>query len=484
MNATSPFLELLTGAACLPHPGDAALSIGARFRGRTLVVIGGGGTGIGWTQRVGVTRQELPATSGPRSACFKRSSPEWAEHLRSEALATSGWAVLLIEQQWQAAFGATSSASLGGTGVERMLRVRDAVPDFGDDRLSEDAIRASIDHPTMEGAVIVGVRRGVLEPLLREAEGSGFQVAAVRIGVACLLERHLGQLQKQRQPPERTLVAFDGQSALVVGVREGGFDASEGGLSYLVNRAPGDVRGQIAKRIRNAAGSPGRSENVDILGSELSLEPGPADEAIAIRHLPAEVVTAAVDETVRHDLRPDLRELRRALPRWVRTACVAALLAGMVALIGTAVQAAEALHLRQSAAAARAEKQVEDASAGVAQRRAEALNQESARAQDLAEWVDRNFHAQALIHGFIAALPVGVSLDAVSVQAAEGLPQAKLRFTLVGSEEAQRAALRSVEAAVYQLGYEVGRRDDPTPATTRREGVVYAWDLITPDFSS
>jgi hypothetical protein len=111
-----------------------------------------------------------------------------------------------------------------------------------------------------------------------------------------------------------------------------------------------------------------------------------------------------------------------------------------------------------------------------------ALRREQTRAQRIGEWVDKNYHAQALLQGALTALPFEVSLDALTVQASEGLPQTKLRFTLLGSEDAQRAALRSLEAKLYQLGYEVGKRDDPILSTTRRGGVVYAWDLIIPRF--
>lgn len=415
---------------------------------------------------------------------FRRGTGEWGEHLLAEAAATSGWALLLIEQQWQAAISATSAASLNASGVEQMLRVRDAVSDFGDDRMAEDAIRVVVDHPTMQGSVVGGVRMLILEPLEKEARANGFHVASIRIAIFALLERHLAKLQKQGDSPSCTIVTYDGQSALIVGVREGAFDTSDGALSYLVNRPPSEVRAQVAKRISSPSSLKDWNGRVEIVGVPFSFEPGRVPDGIEVHQDPEDVLLAAVDEKVRHDLRPELQEMRLALPRWVRGAVFGALLVTLACVIGTSIQVSEALRLDGKTSAKRSERDLHLAAAAGAKNRIEQLKKEEVRAHQIADWVDRNFHAQALVHALITALPMEVSLDALSVQAAEGLPQAKLKFTLLGSEEAQRGALRAVEDRLYQLGYEVGKRDDPASSTSRRGGVVYAWDLIIPSFGS
>lgn|GEM_PF-3015031 len=483
-SAFSPLLELFNGEAYCPHPADAALSLGRRFQGRSIVVIGGGGTGMGWTQRVRFDRQGTPEIEGHRSIAFRRGTAEWGEHLLTEAKATSGWALLLIEQQWQAAISATSAASLNASGVEQMLRVREEVSDFGDDRMAEDAIRVAIDHPTMQGSVVGGVRGLVLEPLEKEARANGFQIAGIRIAVFALLERHLAKLQKQGESPSCTLVAYDGQSALIVGVREGAFDTCDGALSYLVNRPPYEVRTQVAKRISSPSSLKDWNGRVEIIGTAFSFEAGRVPEGIDVRQEPEDVLLAAVDERVRHDLRPDLQEMRLALPRWVRGAVYGAVLVALCCVVGTAIQLSESFRLDGKTSAKRAERDLNLLAAAGARSRIEQLKREEIRAHHIADWVDRNFHAQALVHALIVALPTEVSLDALTVQAAEGLPQAKLKFTLLGSEDAQRGALRAVEEKLYQLGYEIGKRDDPISSTARRGGVVYAWDLIIPSFGA
>lgn len=483
-SALSPLLELFNGEAYCPHPADAALSLGRRFQGRSIVVIGGGGTSMGWTQRVHFGQQGQLGLEGARSAPFKRGTIEWSEHLLKEAKATSGWALLLIEQQWQAATSGTSAASLNSAGVEQMLRVRDAVSDFGDDRIAEDAIRVAVDHPTMQGSIVGGVRILVIEPLEREARANGFQIASIRIAVFALLEHHLANLQKQGDSPRSTIVVYDGQSGLIVGIREGAFDTSDGALSYLVNRPPYEVRAQIAKRISAPSSLKDWNGRVEVVGVPFSFEAGQVPEGMEVRHEPADVLLAAVDERVRHDLRPELQEMRLALPRWVRGAVYGALAVIIACVVGTSLQLSDAFRLDGLTAAKRAERDVHLNASISAKDRMEYLKKEEVRAHQIAEWVDRNFHAQALVHAMITALPIEVSLDALSVQAAEGLPQAKLKFTLLGSEEAQRNALRSVEEKLYSLGYGVGKRDDPASSTARRGGVVYAWDLIIPSFGS
>ena len=439
---------------------------------------------MGWTQRVRFDRQGIPALEGPRSPGFKRGSADWGEHLLAESQATSGWALLLIEQQWQAAVAAASASSLGATGVEQMLRVREAVSEFGDDRMAEDAIRAAVDHPTMEGSIVGGVRAPVLDGVEKEARANGFQIAGVRIAVFALLERQLSRLQKQGEDPNRTIVAYDGQSALIVGVRDGAFDLSEGALSYLVNRPSTEVRAQVARRISSPTSLRDWSGRVEIVGVPFSFDAGQAPEGIDIHQESADVVLAAVDEKVRHDLRSDLQEMRLALPRWVRGGVYGAVALIFACVVGFSIQLSEGFRLQNRIDQKRSELSAHLTATNNAHNRIEGLKREEARARRIGNWVDRNYHAQALVHAFITALPAEVSLDALAVQASEGLPQVKLKFTLLGAEEAQRSGLRAIETKVYQLGYEIGKRDDPLSATSRRGGVVYAWDLIVPSFGS
>lgn len=483
-SAFSPLVELFNGEAYCPHPADAALSLGRRFQGRVIVLIGGGGTGVGWTQRIRFDRQGIASLEGHRSTLHKRGTGEWSEHLRNEAAATCGWGVVLVEQQWQAAVSATSAASLDASGVEQMLRVRDAISDFGDDRMAEDAVRIAVDHPTMQGSIVGGVRVQVLEALEKDARENGFQVAAIRIAAFSLLERYLARLQKERCSPMRNIVAYDGQSALLVGVRDGAFDTSEGALSYLVNRPPTEVRLQISRRIVSPVGVKDWGGSVEIVGAPFAFEGGRPQDGVDVTQETEDVVLAAVDEKVRHDLRPELHEMRLALPTWVRAAVYGAQLVALACIVGAAIQFSEALRLEGKIAERRAERDLSQAATANARARLEQLKREEGRAHLIADWVDRNYHAQALVHEFLSALPAEVSLDGISVQAAEGLPQAKLRFTLLGSEDAQRGALRAIEERLYHLGYEVGKRDDPTSSVSRHGGVLYAWDLIIPSFGT
>jgi hypothetical protein len=480
-NATAPLIELLNGGAYRPHRGDAALPLARRFAQQQLTIIGGGGTGSAWTQRVLFDDEKGALLQGRRSAAFKRGTVEWAQHLANEAQATCGWAILLIEQQWQAAASLSSAASLGGSGVEQMLRVREATSAFGDERLSEDAVRVALDHPTMEGSIVGAVRAVTIEPLQQEAKASGFQIAAVRVGVFALLERHLVRLQREGASPSRSLVVYDGQSALVIGVRDGAFESSEGGVSYLVNRAPSEVRTQISRRLGMAQMARDGGGKVDWIGVPLSSEDaGSLPAGVEVVFRPEDVLTAIVDDDVKHDFRTDLQEMRTALPPWVRMAVWGALCLTFACTVGIA-----ALLLQGTRTSARAEEQMrlgsEHRSArDEARGRLVKLNHEEAEARLLAQWLDKNYHTQALLHAFLTVLPAEVSLDAVSVHASEGLPQGKLSFTLLGSEDAQRHALRAIESKLYALGYQIAKRDDPTAAQHRRGSIVHTWNLIFP----
>lgn len=477
-----PLLELLNGAAYRAHPGDAALSPGRRFAGRTLLVVGGGGTGLGWTQRICFDRNGEPSSSCARSKQFKRGTEEWTAHLGSEAGKTCGWAVILVEQQWQAAFATSSGASSGASGVEQMLRVRDAGTQFGGDRLSADAIRVAIDHPTMEGSVVGGVRAALVEQLEREALSQGLQVAAVRVSALCLLEQYFAELAVRQVSPPHSLVVFDGQSALIVGIREGAFDAGEGGISYVVNRTPAEVRSQVLRRIGAPYSVKEWGGRIDVIGSSFCSEGEAPPPGVELDTRSSDLVLSSVGGNVRHDFRTELHELRGAVPRWIRPMVAGSLLLIIACAAGIVFHVCEGIRVEQRADLARTERAANDQAASRARNRIGAIKQEELRARRLADWVDRNYHAQALVHSFLSALPLEVSLDAVALQAAEGLPQARLKFTLLGAEEAQREALRSIEKRLYVMGYEIGRRDDPVPATSRHGGVIYGWDLILPNF--
>ncbi len=478
-----PALELISGAAYRAHPGDASLPLSRRFQNAVVLVVGGGGTAFGWTQRIQFERG-VAKFEGPRSVVYKRSSPEWTQHLSSEAKQTMGWAILLVEQQWQAALAKCSASSLGARGVEQMLRVRDATADFGDDRISEDAIRVAVDHPTMEGAIVAGIRPSLLELLESEVRAAGFSIAAVRISTFALIERHLAQLECRRQSPDSNLVAFDGNSALLVGVREGAFDSSEGALSYLVNRSTSDVRAKLLKRL--AASGPTREGAVvaTVVGVCAGLLTRENPDAMRVATIEQDPILSALADDVQHDLRLGLEEMRTALPRWSRFAFAGGAAVALLAFAGIGVEVTAALQLQREI---RSDQTVlarlrADHEKSVA--RAVSLRKQEGRARQIGEWVDLNFHGQALLHRVLESLPPEVALDTVSVQVAEGLPQARLKFVLVGTEDAQRGALRTLEAGLYHLGYEIGRREDPAPYPQRRGAVFYAWDLLIPNFGS
>ena len=483
-SSLTPLFELFSGAAYRAHPADAALAVGRRFAGATIVVVGGGGTSSGWTQRVRFGTQGSPALEGTRSCTFRRGSQEWGEHLLRESRATCGWALLVVEQQWQAAVSPSSAASLGGEGVERMLRVRDAVSRFGDDRIAEDAVRAAIDHPTMEGSIVGGVRGALVDSLQREAEANGLRVAGIRISVMCLLERYLARLHSEQASPSRAIVAYDGQSALIVTIRDGAFDTAEGGISYLVNRSPAEVRTQVARRLTAPSSQREWNGKVDIIGATFSFEDGHVPEGVDVRQESDDLILAAVDDAVRHDLRPALQEVRPALPQWIQGVVFTAAVAVVGCIVGAAIHVSDGARLSATIKSDENELALQQAALARARGQIARFAADEGRAKVIGEWVDKNFHAQHLAQAFLSVLPVEVSLDAVSVVAVEGLPQARLKFTMLGSEAAQRGALRAVESRLYHMGYEVGKREDPTLSTSRRGAIVYVWDLILPSFGS
>ncbi len=479
-----PLLELVNGEAYRPHPADAGLALGRRFAGQRVVLVGGGGCGSGWTQEVMFDRGGTPTLVGGRSGGFRRGSAEWLQHLRGLSAGGERWAVGLVEQQWQAALAEVSAASLGGGMVERMLRVRESVDQFGDERMAEDAVRVAVDHPTMEGAVVGGARALVVEALQKEMVAGGFRIASIRVPVLALLECHFSQMQGGRLSPTESLVVHDGQSALVIGIRDGAFDSEEGGLSYVVNRPAGEVAAQVLRRLGGANASAAAPVRACVVGVPLPESSGAPAGRVQLSLAACDPGLAVVDPRVNHDLRLDLRELRPALPRTVRGLVLAALGMALVALSGASFAAVGAVRLERAQAASALGLRAHEDAAAAARSRIHQHEREAVRARQIADWVDKNYHAQALAQAFLLALPPEVSLDGLSLTAAEGLPQAKVRFSLLGSEPAQREALRRVEASVYQLGYDVARREDPGASMTRRGAVVYAWELIIPNFGS
>ncbi|HEY9153750.1 MAG TPA: hypothetical protein VIM69_01385 [Opitutaceae bacterium] len=478
----SPFVELLNGQAYAPHPADAALSLGRRFEGKSIIVIGGGGTGSGWTQRVDFERGGVPTFSQPRSAVFKRNGSEWREHLTALARSCS-WALLLVEQQWQAAASSVSAASLNVSLVEQMLRVREAVADFGDDRLSEDAVRVAIDHPTMEGSVVAGVRASIVDSLEREALEAGFQIAAVRIATIAVLEKYISDLSKQRRSPDRSIVVFDGQTALLISIKDSAFDQGEGGVSYLVNRPLAEVKAQLLKRANTARFGKDAARRILVIGQRLASEATEL-EGLELEFEACASLAAAVEESVRHDLRSSLQEMRTALPKRVGTIVRASLVLTALAVVGSALQIAAALGTQEKITARRLETFHYRNAVTAANQRMSDLRKEIESIRRSGEWVQRNYHAQQLVQEVLNALPNDVTIDGLHLQATEGISQAKLRFTLYGAEESQRAGLREMEARLYHLGYEIGRRDDPVAASGRRGGISYAWDVIIPTFGA
>ena len=478
----SPLIELLNGQAYAPHPADAALSLGRRFEGRAIVVVGGGGTGTGWTRRVDFDRSGVAQFPHPRSPLFKRNSAEWREHLSQEARRCL-WALLLVEQQWQATASAVSAASLNISSVEQMLRVREALAEFGDDRLSEDAVRIVVDHPTMEGSIVAGVRAAVIDSLEHEALEVGFQIAAVRIAPLAILEKYIAALHKERRSPDRPIIVFDGQTALLVGIKDSAFDQSEGGVSYLVNRPLAEVQAQLFRRMNAARFSKDARGQILGLGQSFVSEELKTD-GLELQFEGSDSVEAAVDESVRHDLRSNLQEMRTALPKPVRTAVRAAVVLAVLAVLLSVLQVASAIGMQEKITARRLEAFHYRNAIGAANQRMSDLHKEVESIRHSGEWVQRNYHAQPLVQELLNALPNDVTVDGLQLQATEGLSQAKLRFTLFGAEESQRTGLREMEARLYHLGYEIGRRDDPIAASGRRGGIVYAWNIIMPVFGA
>jgi hypothetical protein len=446
----SPLVELINGQAYAPHPADAALSLGRRFEGRSLLVIGGGGTGSGWTQPIQFDQNGVAQFRHPRSASFKRNSSDWREHL-SRMASVYGWALLLVEQQWQATASAVSAASLNVSIVEQMLRVREAILDFGDDRLSEDAVRIAIDHPTMEGSIVAGVRAAIIDSLEREALDQGFQIAGVRVAAIALLERYIVNLHKQRRSPERPIIVFDGQTALLVSIKDSAFDLSEGGVSYLVNRPPADVQTQLSKRVNAMRFTKVASGRILVLGQRFvsdELKP----DGLDVEFEPSGSLEAAVDESVRHDLRSSLHEMRTALPKQIRTVVRVALAVGTIALLASGLQLTAALGTQEKITASRLESFHYRNASSVANQRMSDLQKEVEAIHRSGEWVQHNYHAQPLVQELLNALPNDVTVDGMHLQTTEGISQAKLRFTLYGAEESQRVGLREMEARLYHLG--------------------------------
>jgi hypothetical protein len=476
-----PLVELFNGKAFKPHPGDAALPLGKRFAGQVIVVVGGGPRA--WTQRVCFDGQGQPALTGPRSLAMKRGSTEWGQHLKNEAALTAGWAVLLAEQ-WQAAFASASAASVGGNRVEKMLRVREHASQFGDERISDDAVRVAFDHPSMDTSVVVGVRATNVEQGCRDLVENGFQIAAVRVAVLAYLERHLAALQREQQALERTIVATDGQSALIVGVCNQAFDTTEGGISYCVNR-PSDLSSHVLERITKPERVVAWGGKIDLIGPEMPWSAETLPAGIDLRQLAApEPALCAVDGAVFHDFRIDLEESRGALPAWMRPAFLGVFLLVCACLFGLAFQLKSGLYLEGRIGQKTAEATMNQQAAGAARKKIEGLKKEEKRAQQIGAWLENTYHAQNLVHSFLKAIPADVALDGMEITAAEGTPQLKLKFTLVGNEDSLAIASRAIETRLYELQYEIAQRDDPVSAAQRRGGVTYGWTIIMPTFGS
>lgn len=476
-----PLIELFSGKAFKPHPGDAALPLGKRFAGQVIVVVGGGPRA--WTQRVCFDGLGQPSLAGPRSLAMKRGSAEWGQHLKNEAVSTSGWAIFLAEQ-WQAAFASASAASVGGNRVEKMLRVREHASQFGDERISDDAIRVAFDHPSMDTSVVVGVRATNLEQGARDLVENGFHVAAVRVAVLAYLERHLSGLQREQQALERTIVVTDGQSALIVGVCNQAFDTTDGGISYCVNR-PSDLSSHVLERITKPERVIAWGGKIDLIGPEMPWSAETLPAGIDLRQLPApEPALCAVDGAVFHDFRIDLDETRGALPAWMRPAFLAVLFLVCACLVGLAYQLKSGLYLEGRIGQRTAEITMNQQAAGAARKKIDGLKKEEKRAQQIGAWLENTYHAQSLVHSFLKSIPADVALDGMEITAAEGTPQLKLKFTLVGNEDSLAIASRAIEARLYELQYEIAQRDDPISAAQRRGGVTYGWTIIMPTFGS
>lgn len=474
-----PVGELLTGKACKPHPRDGALPLGKRFAGQTIVVIGGFGSKGLWSQRVKFAGGQ-PQLVGERSLVMPRDSAEWGSHLSGEAQQTSGWAVLLVEQQWKAASALSSGASTGRNRVEQMLQVRERTSQFGGDIIERDAIRVAIDHPEMDTSIVVGIRESLLNQWTRETVEHGLQIAAIRVASVAYLEQYLATLLVEHRPLERSVVATDGQSALTVGVDNHAFDTTEGGVGYVVNRVA-DLGVRVLEKITNAEKKKTWAGKVDLFGpAELWALPG-----VDVRQNPAvEPAMIVVDNAVMHDFRLDLQETRSALPRFWQPAFFGALLLCVASIVGICWQVKSGLDLVSRIGAVSAETQSHEEAKLTARAAIDSLLKEEKSARQLGTWVENNYHAQALVHAFLQMIPANVSLDSFEITATEGSPQLKLKFGMAGTEDALAVTTRAIEARLYEMKYEIAQRDDPIAATQRRGGVIYSWVLITPTFGS
>jgi hypothetical protein len=189
---------------------------------------------------------------------------------------------------------------------------------------------------------------------------------------------------------------------------------------------------------------------------------------------PAEAIFAA---GVRHDFHPQLEVRRPALTAQVRrnlrlaawTGALAWASAAAVCLHGWSLEG-EIGGLEQRA---RADRQAEL----LCLKHQEECAGLKAQAMEHLQWLRTHPDAQRLLLRLLGGFPENVTLERMGAQLDESGRQMSLEFQLLGTEEGQSAALRSVEQALLGLGYRIGERNSPVPVS---RGTLHRWRLIIP----
>ncbi|PTX98482.1 hypothetical protein [Opitutus sp. ER46] len=480
--AATPLGELVTGTAHQAHPTDVTAPLGVRFAGQNVLAIHIALEKAA-TVRVAFDRQGQPRLSGIRNI-RQRASADFVDVLRAEAAAAHAhWAVVVLAAGWQAVLGqraARADATEPRSSFARH-RLMMETPEAVIPRAQPDRLYTAVDHPVLDRSVVFSVRRADVEDLSTQIRKAGLGVAAIRIGVAAQLEAWLAR--EADGGLARDLVLTDGLSALLLNTEHGDFVPPRGAVEadqprQAVQR-PGAVDEDIARFI-NANG--GRS--LTFIGPEelcaAVKKHAPAAELVRPPDHPAhDTQNVTLAAAVQHDLNPEAREVRPALPRsWRRlilgSAGLAAVLA-VVAIVNTAYAVRityDCYRLERAAAGWNADT---DGDRALLARAAADL----ADATALRTWVASSFHAQRFAYRLLRDIPGSAALDKLQLELRDG--QLALTFVVLGDQDAQLAAHRAVEQAIKELRFKIGSEELPVGMAGSARAIQYRLHLIVPD---
>ena len=471
-----PFAELLSGTAFQAHPMDAGVPLAKRFAGKSVILL------MTTRERAATLRVEFEKDGrqrlhSPRQIA-QRSKGELVSVLRAEARACKAeWVVVSLGSGWQAQY---SNRSLrGGVGTEdgqQELLLRND-PGLFLAKPAGDCLYAAVDHPVLDRAVVFSVKRREVESLAEDVREAGLGLAAVRVGMAALLEswfeRHgAGACQ-------RDLLVSDGLGVLLVAFERGDFSspAELGTEAYGAPRQYSNRPGDIAQDIARL--------NKDNVGRELvyvgpaELEPEESGGRLgglrgSHRLDPAEAIFA---KGVRHEFHPYLELRRAALSPQVRQHFRVACWSGLMAWVLATMAFLYAWNTSMQAEGIREETRVKANEEIASLKRCAGFAAQKSQGLEYLQWLKTHPDAQRLLLRLLEGLHENVALERLSAQVDESGRQMVLEFHLLGSEEGQEGAVRSVEQALLGLGYRIGERNAPVQV---HRGTLHRWRLIIP----